>query len=246
MGSNLFKSTFEDIITEDRLVAGYRYISDETNKGFGNLALKITYVVVIGYGTKFIKDLLKTETFYRKWAIHYVIKKRFSIIEDSGYIERKVEEKKINSLIGNTNDKKYVIIIGEKGTGKTSLIEHCINGKIGIIKIDIDKDTKNLRESLLLSIGIPSLDWNKNKELDIFTDLCKSAGTETWTPTVIFDIKGNTDPDIIDSVCSTSKKLSHERKAARCIIVISEHNLELSIKNGTFFINFRCHKTIIY
>jgi hypothetical protein len=89
MGSNLFKSTFEDIITEDRLVAGYRYISDETNKGFGNLALKITYVVVIGYGTKFIKDLfvsaLKTESFYRKWAIHYVIKKRFSIIEGSGY-----------------------------------------------------------------------------------------------------------------------------------------------------------------
>jgi hypothetical protein len=88
---------------------------------------------------------------------------------------------------------------------------------------------------LLLSIGIPSLDWNKNKELDIFTDLCKSAGTETWTPTVIFDIKGNT--DIIDSVCSISKKLSHERKAARCIIVISEHNLELSIKKGILFIN---------
>jgi Ni2+-binding GTPase involved in maturation of urease and hydrogenase len=66
-------------------------------------------------------------------------------------IERKVKEKKINSLIGNTNDKKYVIVIGEKGTGKTSLIEHCINGKIGIIKRDLD--TKNLKESLLLSIG---------------------------------------------------------------------------------------------
>jgi hypothetical protein len=32
---------------------------------------------------------------------NYVIKKRFSIIEDSGYIERKEEEKIINSLIGN-------------------------------------------------------------------------------------------------------------------------------------------------
>jgi hypothetical protein len=56
--------------------------------------------------------------------------------------------------------------MGEMGTVKTSLIEHYVNGKFGIIKID-RQEHKNLNEVFLLSIGIPSLDWNK--ELQIFT-----------------------------------------------------------------------------
>ena len=59
-------------------------------------------------------------------------------MKKKGYVQRKDYEERLNQIIGTINDEKYVIIVGCEGSGKSTVLDHVINGKKGIVVVHID------------------------------------------------------------------------------------------------------------
>lgn len=135
------------------------------------------------------------------------------------YVQRFTVEKIINNYIGNLNDDNYIFLVGEIGSGKSTLINHIINGNKGVIMIDVDGRTtmNSLSQSLLESIKVPLESWNHGKEVKIFGELCKEVHeidkktNKKWVPTVIFEVEGNTSKDVLRHLLKITKELTSDK-----------------------------------
>jgi len=158
------------------------------------------------------------------------------IDEKPNYVPRKELEETLNSIIGSIDDEKYVILVGQKGSGKTTVLRHAVNGKKGIAVVKINGKTtlQNLEQKLLESIDVHIEKWNQNKAQEVFGEICASIRTKEdnkvkWLPTVIFEVDGNTPKEIIKELYKIAKQLSSDKVQARCIIVMSDANACLSM-----------------
>jgi SpoVK/Ycf46/Vps4 family AAA+-type ATPase len=106
---------------------------------------------------------LKEETQIREKAKKFLLEP-VQFVEKHDYVERKEIEERLNHLIGNLNQRKYVIIVGSIGSGKTTLLKHVLNGKKGIVFLKFDGETtlENLKNKLLKAINVPIKPWNQS------------------------------------------------------------------------------------
>jgi ABC-type phosphate/phosphonate transport system ATPase subunit len=77
------------------------------------------------------------------------------------------QKERLNNLIGNLNQEKYVVIVGSKGSGKTTLLKHFLNGKKGVVFVNINGETTLSHFKLLDSIKVPIEPWNQSNFLKL-------------------------------------------------------------------------------
>jgi energy-coupling factor transporter ATP-binding protein EcfA2 len=191
----------------------------------------------------------KGEVDIRKHGANSILKP-LEIDEELHYVERKEIEERLNQIIGNLNERKYAIIVGCKGSGKSTVLDHLVNGKKGIVVVRIDGKTtlENLDHKLLEAINVQIEPWNQSnffqnlihhldKSAQVFGEICNSIkekkdGKIIWVPTVIFEVEGRTSKEVIQELYKTAKQISSDKVQARCILVLSDANACLSMTSG--------------
>jgi ABC-type multidrug transport system fused ATPase/permease subunit len=66
------------------------------------------------------RRLIGAQSCETKMAVHKLLQPTHFGVEDLNYIKRKEYEIRLNQIIRNLNQEKYVIIVGSKGSGKTT------------------------------------------------------------------------------------------------------------------------------
>jgi energy-coupling factor transporter ATP-binding protein EcfA2 len=191
----------------------------------------------------------KGEVDIRKHGANSILKP-LEIDEELHYVERKEIEERLNQIIGNLNERKYAIIVGCKGSGKSTVLDHVVNGKKGIVVVRIDGKTtlENLDHKLLEASNVQIEPWNQSnffqnlihhldKSAQVFGEICNSIkekkdGKIIWVPTVIFEVEGRTSKEVIQELYKTAKQISSDKVQARCILVLSDANACLSMTSG--------------
>jgi energy-coupling factor transporter ATP-binding protein EcfA2 len=175
---------------------------------------------------------------------------QIKVEEETDYIARKDLEALLNDIVGTIYDRKYIILVGQKGSGKTTILNHVMNKKKGIVFIRIDGKTtlENLEQILLQSIHVQIEPWNEHKAQVVFGEICASVRENDekddkkikWVPTVIFEVEGSTSKEIIKELYKTAKQLTCDKVQARCMIVLSDANACLAMTDGNLvFLIFR-------
>jgi ribosome biogenesis GTPase A len=126
----------------------------------------LTILTLVYYSDRlasFVYFLTTREKYKRNEGKKY-LQKPIKLNEEPHYVERKETEERLNQIIGTLSDRKYVIIVGCKGSGKSTVLEHVINGKKGIVVVYIDGETtlSNFKHQLLEAIGVQIEPWNQS------------------------------------------------------------------------------------
>jgi AAA+ ATPase superfamily predicted ATPase len=162
--------------------------------------------------------------------------KPIKLEEEADYVVRQDLEALLNDIVGTIYDRKYIILVGE-GSGKTTLLNHVVNGKKGIVSMQIGGKTtlQNMEQNLLKSIGVSiESSWNQDNGQQVFGEICSSVRQKEgnrvkWVPTIIFEVEGCTPKEMIERVYNTAKQLTSDKVQARCIIVLSDANASLEM-----------------
>jgi ABC-type multidrug transport system fused ATPase/permease subunit len=160
----------EKEIFKQTLTGGFQKTNrflEQANKKIPNI-LALFGVISAGIGAYFyylsIQELKnkKKESHIREDARKTLLEP-VKFVEELDYVERKELEERLNHLVGNLNQRKYVIIVGSKGSGKTTLWKHVLNGKKGVVFVKFDGETKldNFKQKLLKAIKVPIEPWNE-------------------------------------------------------------------------------------
>jgi hypothetical protein len=143
---------------------------------------------------------------------------RGDLLED--YVEREGLEKAVTYEMTKTPNKKYCIVYGNKGVGKSSVVSQCAAGKKGYVRVLISSDD-DVEKSLMqvLSLGKIHLAHNQLEE-----EIHKVHHKYGIYPVIVFEVEVAgipADRDVINNVRSIAKDLAH---LCNVLIVLSDPN----------------------
>jgi hypothetical protein len=118
--------------------------------------------------------------------------------------------------LASSRDGKYVVILGEKGTGKSFVSYKFVQAKPGVVYLLLGRGTKaeDVVEKLLEATGFDIKQHPTSNPLPRLQRLLhivkKKLAPDGVVPVVLVEIERNADPEIVDTVCRTLKELSAE------------------------------------
>jgi hypothetical protein len=139
------------------------------------------------------------------------------------WVERSEVRKKLTALRLTTG--KYVVIMGEKGAGKSFVTYKFVLNEPGVVYLWLNTEIKaeNIQEKLLEATGF---DVKKHPTVNPMPQLLrllymveKELAPYSVVPMVIVEMERNSDPETVDTVFRAFKKMS---AVCRSIVIISE------------------------
>ena len=144
-------------------------------------------------------------------------------VED--YIARSGLEKEFLEKL-NVKDFKIVLLYGERGSGKTSLAEHALKDRRGVMFIRIESDTQREALDEMTSKIARKVDWLRRTSMD--SDYLQQ--TFSWgyflglRPVIVISLDAMKSGEVFEGIITKAKTLSYEsrgRGAARVVVDIS-------------------------
>jgi hypothetical protein len=125
----------------------------------------------------------------------------------------------------SSKDDKYVLLLGEKGTGKSFMMYKFILNQPGVVYLFLGASTKaeDIEQKLLVATGFDTKKHPTDLPLPQLGTLLHSVdqrlAADGARPLVLIEIERSTDLAVIDTVCRTLKVLSN---VCRGIVVMTE------------------------
>jgi GTPase SAR1 family protein len=158
-----------------------------------------------------------------------------TVIADSklekNYVHRPAVEKELNEYIEGKPTKKYLIVYGPKGAGKSSVVLKTLSEKKGVALVEVPNGADKAQLSKMVAQAVMNTKQEVSTDSDevyktlrkIKDDIANDKNADKGNyPTIVFEVeRGGTDEDIrlIENVRSLSKKFS---TVANVIIILSE------------------------
>ena len=156
------------------------------------------------------------------------IKHPFPIVKN--YISRPSLESKIHKIYNSSKETDaYTVLVGVKGSGKSSAVAHVLSNKPGLLYIAVsESDTSSSLLQKLLSISGERCDENMNiLDVNILYPVLNQAAKDMGgrRVTVVLEVERGTDSSsVLYMAKSVAKKLA---VASNVIIILSEANAGL-------------------
>jgi len=156
------------------------------------------------------------------------IKHPFPIVKN--YISRPSLESKIHKIYNSSKETDaYTVLVGVKGSGKSSAVAHVLSNKPGLLYIAVsESDTSSSLLQKLLSISGERCDENMNiLDVNILYPVLNQAAKDMGgrRVTVVLEVERGTDSNsVLYMAKSVAKKLA---VASNVIIILSEANAGL-------------------
>jgi hypothetical protein len=155
------------------------------------------------------------------------------LVRNKSYIHRPALEEKITSILyRETPSKKYFVVYGPKGVGKSVLIDKCVEGKKGVVKVLISSVFEKRGILQVLSTKLVG-EGAKAVNEEEMVNILGNAKVDGRLPTLIFEIErgqGAEQKACINNVRSLCKQFA---VCSNCIIILSETNAVLEFGQDT-------------
>ena len=146
----------------------------------------------------------------------------------AAYIERNQEMKAFKHMLYNSGDLKTIIVTGPRGSGKSTLVRHCLAGKGGVVRICLntrsDFSEEEFAENVMKTIEFSYAQSGTNVEalLSIaLRRLRKSRKSKEELPIIVVETDTRCTPDQLRSLLILMKQYGADKELIRPIIVLS-------------------------
>jgi len=157
----------------------------------------------------------------KKLATPFRPSEKFLTIIENHYITREKEENEVKQALQTTAiEETFYIMLGNRGCGKSTLVNKVINGLLGIVVVPITKvlQPDEIGWAILKSMDINQTDVGAVDPLRYFVNICKKSKARVK---VIFEVSRRTSKDAFFEIINTAKWISCDEGIAVCIINIS-------------------------
>ena len=120
---------------------------------------------------------------YDWYAAEQIIAQKVDVTAIGPKVERKALHSFLSPLI-STSSGQYYILVGPRGSGKSTAIEQACQGKEGVARIRVDKSNVNVFELVADAFGINSPYYSFKKQNDV-VKLFRQASAKkggSWVP----------------------------------------------------------------
>jgi len=148
------------------------------------------------------------------------------------FVERPDEQKQltyaINTMISNQS---FYLIIGNRGAGKTTLVNKVCQGRKGVVNVVIDENTKpeDIAWQILKSCEVTKDKIGEDSPLKYFVEICHLAAKQGVSPLVSFEITQHTRVDTFVAATKIAKYLTCDASCAAVLLNVSTALLALSM-----------------
>ena len=189
-------------------------------------------VVALGLGWTFFRDgIYLNVQKVQKVNVQKVMKainvSKLEMPRVAGYIERNQEMKAFKRKLYNSEDLKTTVVTGPRGSGKSTLVQHCLAGKGGVVRIVLNTQSsfseEKFAENVMKTIGVsytqPGTDVNVMALL--FIALRGLRQSQEELPIFVIEADDRCTPDQLQSLLLLMKQYGADKKLIRPIIVLS-------------------------
>ena len=160
-----------------------------------------------------------------------------SLSTDDVYI-RSPLEKALSELIGHKGS-QYVVVVGPKCCGKSTLVNHVIEANpIGVIPVSMSSDFTNLYSAISVSLGSSETTWNKKSLAGLFNNTIQLARRSKkfpsdWVPTIVVELDRATTDESVHNIARDIKLLCSDTRSCRGVLVLSDALAAFAIPKDT-------------
>lgn len=156
-------------------------------------------------------------------------------------VRKYVERKNYVGLIDNIySSDGYTVVLGPKGTGKTTLIEHTLSGVDGVVRVFVKNLKINIYTQILMAMGIPynrafrvndAITFAKLvRESHKYADplhICNTFYGYLWRPCIVVELDDFVPAQTADDVAFALRCLTISGKC--CAVLILEDSTALHV-----------------
>ena len=136
------------------------------------------------------------------------------------YVERQTLEAAVREHINVSVPRKYMIVVGPRGAGKTSLIRRVLLSREKVVYVQLTSSSQKIADVFRAKFGL-----SKDVEVDlkkIFLPFEKSAGADK--PVVVVEIDSQVDAGSVTTQSQELKSVVSDEQLAHGILVLSDAN----------------------
>ena len=179
-------------------------------------------VVALGLGWTFFRD-----------GIYPNVQKVMKAIDESklrmpqidGYIKRNQEMKAFKKMLYNPG-LKTIVVTGPRGSGKSTLVQHCLADKGGVVRIILNTQSmsfseEKFAENVMKTIGFPYTQSGTNVMALLSLALQGLCESQEELPIFVIEADNNFSPRQLKSLLILMKQYGADEKLIRPIVVLS-------------------------
>jgi len=162
-----------------------------------------------------------------KLATPYRPSEKFLTVIENRYVTREKEENEVKVALETASiEESFYIMLGNRGCGKSTLVNKVIYGLPGIVVVRINQvlQLAEIGWAILKSIGINQKDVGVVDPLQYFVEICKKSKARVK---VIFEVGRRISQDALIEIINTARWISCDEGIAACLINISSGLLVL-------------------
>ena len=159
-------------------------------------------------------------------------------VADGEFVERQEERKTFLATV-NGEDKDTVFVYGPRGSGKTSLIQHALQGRNGVFEIKIQTTTGNEALTEFIEEVSKQVDFFGNPQDRAFVEDVFAACRVR--PIVVVDLERKCSAEVLEAVLTACKVLSYDnrkKKAAKLVVALS--GSRAAVESTMDLVKLRC------
>ena len=195
-------------------------------------------VVALGVGCTFFRDGIYECWIYFRLGHYYIIRhlnvqkvmkainvSKLRMPQVAGYIERNQEMKAFKRKLYNSEDLKTIVVTGPRGSGKSTLVEHCLAGKGGVVSVCLDTQSsfseEKFEEKVMKTIGLPRREPGTNVMALLRLALRGLRKSQEELPIFVIKADELCTPDQLQSLLILMKQYGADEKLIRPIVVLT-------------------------
>ena len=188
-------------------------------------------VVALGLGWTFFRDGIR-DGIYRGWIylnVQKVMKainvSKLEMPQINGYIKRNQEMEGFKDMLYNPHFLRTIVVTGPRGSGKSTLVQHCLAGKGGVVSVCLDTQSsfseEKFAENVMQTIGLPRREPGTNVMALLSLALRGLRKSQEELPIFVIEADDRCTPGQLRSLLILMKQYGADEKLIRPIVVLS-------------------------
>ena len=141
----------------------------------------------------------------------------------NGYIKRNQEMEAFKEMLYDPGPLRTIVVTGPRGSGKSTLVQHCLAGKGGVVSVCLDTQSsfseEKFEEKVMKTIGLAQSGTNATALLSLALEGLRESQEEL--PIFVIEADERCTPDQLQSLLILMKQYGSDKQLIRPIIVLS-------------------------
>ena len=162
----------------------------------------------------------------------------------AGYIKRNQEMEAFKNRLYNSLFLRTTVVTGPRGSGKSTLVQHCLAGKGGVVRIFLNTQSsfseEKFAENVMETIGVSYAQSGTNVKALLSLALRRLRKSQEELPIFVIEADDRCTPGQLQSLLILMKRYGADQKLIRPIIVLSSSTSAFGLTISLVELRSRC------